>query len=265
MDLCTVISERFITQAINLIQSYRINSYNQDVYLYYFNSDVSKLNVFNQIFGDKVRLIEVKEVCAHALSPRTFFYKTYALHDCLMNHSEEMIYSDSANCFVQKTETLEQDLIDDSLLMVYPYPRLTNQYWATQECLKQINAPGAEIMPQYWAGFQVYKKTPNNIRFIEEMYEYMLDPRVALPDTTIKQPDGPLSPCVEHRQDQAVLSVLVHKHNRHQPFDPIKNTKYGDWQTLREFDSQYEHDFAKMVLSPRESKFNSFRFLNEGD
>ena len=94
------------------------------------------------------------------------------------------------------------------------------------------------------------------------MYEQMLKPNVALPDTTVKSPDGEGSPCREHRQDQSVLSVLIHKHNRHQQFNPVRNNKYGDWQTLIEFDSGYQHDFQKMVLSPRESKFNKFRFLN---
>ena len=262
MDLCTVISERFIPQALNLIQSYRVYSYNQRVHLYYFNTDPQKLNVFHEVFGDQVSLHEVKKVCEYALEPRVFFYKTYALNDCFLNHSDSVIYSDSANCFVQKTETLEDDLVDQSLFMVYPYSGLTNQYWCTKNSLLEMNSVGAEIMPQYWAGFQVYKKSSDNIKFVEEMYEQMLKPNVALPDTTVKNPDGEDSPCREHRQDQSVLSVLIHKHNRHQKFNPLRNNKYGDWQTLIEFNSGYQHDFQKMILSPRESKFNKFRFLN---
>ena len=262
MDLCTVISERFIPQALNLIQSYKINSYAQDVYLYYFNTDIEKLSVFHKIFGQSVKLIEIEKVCEHAHSPRVFFYKTYALHDCLLNHTDGVIYSDSANCFVRSTDTLEQDLVDNSLFMVYPYAGLTNQYWCTKRSISTIDTPGSEIMPQYWAGFQVYKKSIDNVTFIEEMYKHMLNPDMALPDTTVRYPDGPESACIEHRQDQAIFSLLIHKHNRHQPFDPVKNAKYGDWQTLREFDREYNHDFDKMVLSPRESKFNNFRFLN---
>lgn len=261
MDLCTVISENFIPQAINLIQSYRVNSYDRNVYLYYFNTNPDSLKVFPQIFGDKVKLIEVKKTCAHALDPRVFFYKTYAINDCLLNLSEGLIYSDSANCFVKSTESIEQDLVDDSLFMAYPYPGLTNQNWVTRKCLLAMDAPGAEFMPQYWAGFQVYKKTPQNINFVEEMYSHMMNPDVALPDTTKRYPDGTGSSCIEHRQDQAVLSVLLHKHNRHQAFDPIKNSKYGDWQTMVEFDKDYKHDFNQMILSPRESKFNNFRFI----
>lgn len=261
MDLCTVISENFIPQAINLIQSYRVNSYDKNVYLYYFNTDPDKLAIFSQIFGSKIRLVEVENVCAHALAPRVFFYKTYAINDCILNHSDGFIYSDSANCFIRPATNIEEDLIDDSLFMAYPYQKLTNQYWTTKKCLYVIDAPAAEIMPQYWAGFQVYKKTPQNVNFVEEMYAHMMNPDIALPDTTVRYPDGNESPCIEHRQDQSVFSVLIHKHNRHQSFDPIRNSKYGDWQTLAEFDRNYKHDFDKMILSPRESKFNKFRFI----
>lgn len=262
MDLCTVISERFIPQALNLIQSYKINSYNKKTYLYYFNTERTKLSIFNETFGDSVELIEVDKVCEHAHSPRVFFYKTFALYDCFLNRTDELIYSDSANCFIRPTDTLDRDLVDNSLFMVYPYSGLTNQYWCTQKSISIVGAMGSEIMPQYWAGFQAYKKSYKNVKFVKDMYEHMLDPNMALPDTTVRYPDGPSSPCIEHRQDQAVFSLLIHKHNRHQPFDPVKNTKYGDWQTLREFDRNYNHDFNKMVLSPRESKFNNFRFLN---
>lgn len=261
MDLCTVISQRFIPQAINLIQSYKVNSFDKKVYLYYFNTDPPELAVFKKAFPNQIIPIEVKPVCAHALEPRAFFYKVYAINDCLINQTSEMIYSDSANCFVRPTKTLEQDLTDNSMFMSYNHPGLLNQNWTTKRCFAAMNAAGAEIMPQYWAGFQVYKKTADNVQFVTEMYDYMLDPAIALPDTTVRQPDGADAPCKEHRQDQSVFSVLIHKHNRHQFYDHEKSLKYGDWQTIYEFDNSFKPDPNKMVLSPRESKFGQFRFL----
>jgi len=261
MDLCTVISENFIPQALNLIQSYKVFSYNQKVYLYYFNTDIKKLNVFHNAFGEQVELIPVENVCEHALNPRAFFYKAYAIKDCLTNRSEAMIYSDSANCFVRSATNIHDDVIDGSIFLAYPYEKLTNRYWTTKACTSLIGSPGSDIMPQYWAGFQVYTRTKNNINFVQEMYDYMMMPEAALPDTTIKMPDGETSDCVEHRQDQSVLSLLIHKHNRHQGFDVGKNSKYGDWQTFIHFDDQYRHNFDQMILSPRESKFGNFRFL----
>ena len=262
MDLCTVISENFIPQALNLIQSYKVFSYNQKVYLYHFNTDEQKLKIFRDVFGEQIKLIKVENVCPHALSPRVFFYKVYAIKDCLNNHSDGFVYSDSANCFIREAKDIHNHLIDDSLFLAYPYEGLTNKYWTTEQCFKTMKTAGAEFMPQYWAGFQVYKKTAKNILFVNELYDYMLLPEVALPDTTVKYPDGQEKQCIEHRQDQSTLSLLIHKNNRHQFFDVEKNSLYGDWQTFLHFDSTYQPPFDKMVLSPRESKFGKFRFLN---
>ena len=262
MDLCTVISEKFIPQAINLIQSYKINSFNKKVYVYYFNTDPDKLNIFKDLFSDQVVTREVQPVCPHALEPRVFFYKVYAINDCLINHSKMMIYSDSTNCFVRRTSELKNDLQDGSLFLSYQHPKLSNQYWTTKACFKEMETTGAEFMPQYWAGFQVYERTQDNIMFVSDMFEHMKNPRVALPDTTVKYPDGEKTKCIEHRQDQSVLSILLHKHNRHHYIDMHKNDRYGDWQTIVSFDKSYNHRFDEMVLSPRESKFGNFRFLN---
>ena len=261
MDLCTVISENFISQAVNLIQSYKINSFDKKIYVYYFNTPSDKLKIFKDLYGNQVVLLEVMPVCPHALEPRIFFYKAYSINDCLINHTDAMIYSDSANCFVKPTEDLEADLVDESLFMVYQHPALSNQYWTTKKCFEKLDAPGAEVMPQYWAGFQVYRKTNDNINFVTELLEFMKDPTVAGPETSIKRPDGEGQKCIEHRCDQSTLSILLHKHGRHQFFDLRKNERYGDWQTIVSFDKSYSHNFNKMVLSPRESKFGNFRYF----
>jgi hypothetical protein len=261
MDLCTVISEKFIPHALNLIQSYKVYSDNENVFVYHFNTPVDKLKIFSDFFGEQVILREVQEVCRHALDPLTFVYKAVAINDCLLNHSKSVIYSDSANCFVQPATLLKNDLIDRSLLLPYQHPNLSNQYWTTKRCFEKMDAPGAEIMPQYWAGFQVYERTPDNERFVTEMLEFLKDPEIALPNMKVKRPDGREAKCVEHRCDQSVLSILLHKHNRHQFYDVDKNNRYGDWQTISSFNNSYKHHFNKMVLSPRESKFGNFRFL----
>jgi len=263
VDLCTVISERFIPQAINLIKSYKTYSYDAKIYVYYFNTDPEKLKIFHSLFSDQVVLKPVEEVCPHALDPRTFFYKTYALYDTLVNQSEAVIYSDSASCFIRDATNIGADLIDDSLFLVYTNSHLINRNWTTSACLETLDAPGAEFMPQYWAGFQAYNRTAENLSFVTEMYENMKNPKVASPPVGVQYPDGPGTACIEHRCDQSVLSILIHKHNRHQPYDIAKNAKYGDWQTIVSFDRSYVVPTEQMVLSPRESKFGQFRFLNE--
>jgi hypothetical protein len=260
MNLCTVLSENFIPQAINLIQSYMINSYAKKAYVYYFNCDPKKINILNDLFGDKVTVRQVANDCSHAHEPRVFYYKTHAISDCLLNSDEGMIYSDSSNCFVKKCD-IKKDMRDGAIFLPYTHPILSNKYWTTKACFEKLEADGAMDKAQYWAGFQVYKNNLKNKDFVYEMHNMMKDEAVALPDTSVKKPDGSSSVCIEHRQDQSALSLLIHKHDRHQDFDRDINNRYGDWQTVQYFDKTYIHDFSQMVLSPRESKFGQFRYL----
>jgi hypothetical protein len=98
---------------------------------------------------------------------------------------------------------------------------------------------------------------------IKELYRLSLNPDIILPDTTVKIPDGKGSKCIEHRQDQSILSILIHKYDKHQRFDFLKSDKYGDWQTINNFDNYKTLDptSKNRVLMPRESKFGFYRFL----
>lgn len=259
MDLCSVFSENYLLSALNLVKSYIFYSYNKKVYLYYFNCNKDKLSVFNQ-FGNKVELIEVPKETEYAHNPKAFYYKLFAIHDC-SKKTDNFIYSDITNCFVSDAKNIHLDLIDDCLFIAYPYERLTNRYWTTKECFKMIESPEAEIMPQYWAAFQAYKMTEENKLFINEMYRFGKIKSCLLPEVGIKYPDGNDNFCIEHRQDQSILSLLINKFNKHQFFDINKTNKYGDWQTLVNFDKNYKLDLTKTILSPRESKFGNYRFL----
>lgn len=259
MDLCTVLNKKFVKSAINLIKSYNHYSYGSNILVYYFGSDISDFEEIQKI--SNVSLIQVPNECEHAWNTKAFYYKMYALSDC-STKSKSFIYSDSTNCFVADAKKIHMDMIDGSLFLPYPYEKLTNQYWTTKKCFEKIpDSLGSQIMPQYWAAFQLYDVTDTNKQMLQEMYELAKDKEICLPDPTVRNPDGPNSKCIEHRQDQSILSILIHKYGKHQKFDPIKNNKYGDWQTIINFDSSYTHKIENMVLSPRESKFGNYRFL----
>ena len=117
--------------------------------------------------------------------------------------------------------------------------------------------------PQYWAGFQCYKNNETNNQLIDEMYNFSLDIEVIGPDTTIKRPDGIESPCVEHRQDQAILSLLIEKYNLQQDYKNDILNKYGDQQTLISFDQSYALNPNKIVLFSRISKFGDYKFISD--
>lgn len=258
MDLCTVTNKKYLKNVFNLVNSYKINSYNKNIFIYCFDMSDEEIETISHTY-EQYRFIKVPKVVEYAYDSTTFFYKCFAINDCIKK-SSFFAYSDATNVFNRLVD-IERYLIDDSLLLPYNHNKLTNLYWTTQRCFEKMNCVEAAIMPQYWAGFQVYKSTNDNVKFISEMYKYMLDADIALPNISIKKPDGDNAPCVEHRQDQSVLSNLIHKHYRHQKYDVERQNLFGDWQTFISYEPNYKHDLKNASLSSRESKFGYFRFL----
>jgi hypothetical protein len=264
MDLVTVFNGKFAKNALNLLRSYKFHSYDQNIYLYHFGqiSEI-ELDYFRQL--KNVNLIRIPEITEYAYEPGAFFYKTYALND-VVSRSDKFIYSDSANCFVSSANNIENDLEEGSLFLPYPQEILSNQYWTTKKCFSTIDgSEGSEIMPQYWAGFQVYQIDQSNRNMIEEMYYYSKTPDALLPNVGVDKPDGIDGKCIQHRCDQSIFSIMIHKYDKHQRFDLDRANKYGDWQTFKVFDPHLELKTTtpERVLMPRESKFGYFRFLQE--
>jgi len=259
MDLLTVTNKKYIKNAINLINSYKVNLYNKNVFLYYFDIKEEEIDYLQKNYRH-IHFLKIPKVCEYAYNPTVFLYKVYAISDCI-DKTNGFIYSDATNVFNSYVE-IDKFLIEDSLFLPYNNNRLLNKFWTTQKCFEKMECNTAKVMPQYWAGFQVYKNTADNRKFTKEMYEYMLDPEVALPDTSVKNPDGILSDCIEHRQDQSVLSILIHKNFRDQKYDHEKQLLFGDWQTFKDFDNNYVHSL-NCCLSSRESKFGYFRYFKD--
>jgi len=258
MDLCTVTNRKYIKNAINLVNSYKINSYNKNVFIYCFDMSNEQIKYVSTIYKE-INFLPVPKICDYAYNPTVFFYKVYALNDCI-NKSNGFMYSDATNVFNRFVD-IKQHLLQDSMFLPYNHKYLLNKYWTTNKCFEKMNCISAKDATQYWAGFQTYIASDNNKKFIQEMYDCMLDPDIALPDTSVKKPDGEQSLCLEHRQDQSVLSILIHKHNRHHEYNEERQQLYGDWMTYLIFNKEYKYDIKNCVLSARESKIGKFRFL----
>ena len=258
MNLCTVINKPFIRNCKNLIKSYELNSYAKNIFVYYFDCEEKDLEELRQATDLDVTLIKIPKVSDFIYEPRGIGYKVYAIWHCLNNFGS-MIYSDSANCFIKKFTGFQDILTDGRLFLPYTHSLLYNKYWCTRKSLEAMECTEAANYPQYWAGFQVYSKTPDNIKFVNDYYRYSLDKEACLPDTTVKQPDGPEG-CREHRQDQSIYSVLIHKHSLHQNFNLELQRKFGDWSTFQYFDRAYEVLADEIILSARESKHGHYRY-----
>lgn len=254
IDLCTVTNDKYLSNAMTLANSYKEQSYQGRIYLYYFNIANTIISEYKSNYSH-INFIPIPKVCAHAYDAKVFFYKVYALKDC-MSHSNCFLYSDATN-LIQKLWPITDYFIDDSLFLQYAHPILLNKYWTTKKCLNKMESLNSMDAPQYWAGLQGYRNTIRNQQFINMMYEYMLDPDVAYPDTSIKYPDGNQSLCIEHRQDQSVFSILIDKTNRHQHYDTQKQSLFGDQQTFQLLDQNYSYNESDCAILSRKTKFLS--------
>jgi hypothetical protein len=263
MILATVTNKKYILSTINLIESYKLHSFDSTIFLYYFDLPHKALDFLNKRYGSQVVCREVEKVCDYAHEPRTFFYKSYAIKHA-NDQGADFIYSDGTNAFVRPTKDLAGDLRGHNrLFLQYPYEILKNKYWTTRRCFSDMgcDSPQYHDAPQYWAGFQAYINKPENTQFINKLYEYSLNINILKPDTTIKRPDGEDSPCIEHRQDQSIFSLLIEKFSFQQEYSHSLTNRYGDFQTLHSLDNSFRVNPSEVVLHCRVSKFGEYNYL----
>lgn len=252
IDLCTVTNNKYLPNAIALANSYTHHSYDGQIFLYYFDIASQIIETYKSRYP-RFNFIDIPKVCDHAHEPTVFFYKAYALKDCI-NKSDCLLYSDATNFFEQNTRIIDY-FIHDNLFLPYNHPFLINKYWTTKKCLQKMNAMNSSNSPQYWAGLQGYKSTKDNQEFINTMYEYMLDPDIALPGVLTNRPEGEQANCIQHRCDQSVLSVLIDKFNKHQPYSEERQKLFGDKQTFELADPNYTYSISDICIFSRKTKY----------
>jgi hypothetical protein len=265
MTLVTVTNEKFAASTFNLINSYKAFSFDEYVLVYDFGLKKETANLLRETYKDQVYVNSVDKVCDHSHEPRTFFYKAFAIKNGFNDSTKDIIYSDATNAFVKESKDLYQDTVNSGgrLLLPYTAEKLSNKYWCTEKSFKKMHCDKEDYYnsPQYWAGFQCYQHTQENKEFVDTMYDYMMDIELAGPDTTVKRPDGYDAPCIEHRQDQSVLSLLIERWGWRQRYDEEINNKYGDLSTFADWEEGFSYDEDKVVLSARFSKFGNYRFV----
>lgn len=263
MNLLTVSNDSYILHALNLFLSYERFSYNKEKILYVFNVKDSKLSFIDKHVKN-LKIVKIPEINDYIYNTKIFLFKTYALSEEIKN--ESFIYSDSANCFVRNDNYMDHYLSNnDRLVLKYPQQLKKNRNFTTNKCFKVLECD-SEIYKekhQYWAGFQVYKKTKQNTDLLNELQNYMLIKNVAFPESNIERPDGSNNNCWFHRNDQSVISLLLEKNNLGQSFDYETFNNYGDFYTVFNHDLTYAKNFnkEKIILHARDAKQNGLRFI----
>lgn len=267
MRLVTVTNSKFFFNAVNLINSYKTNSFDEEILFFGFDLTEQHYNYLRHKYGDQIRTKEIENVCDHAKDPRLFFYKAYAIKKS-MDLGKDFLYLDAAHEIVRPTTELKEDISKRGGKLIIPYDSemLKNKYWITKKCFEKMGCDSERYResPQYSAGIQAWEYSKEHQAFVDEMYDLMTDIDIAGPPASNRYPDGPSSPCIEHRMDQAVFSLLIAKHGFNQDFDLDIAHKYGDQHTLLGpfyEGSDYVADPSKTVIAIRKTKFADYSLL----
>ena len=261
MLLATVTNNKYFFNAVNLIDSYKFKSFNQEVLFYALELNDKYKEFLKRRYGSQVIIEDVPRECDHSHDLATFFYKVSAIKSA-MQRGCDFIYSDATNEIVKFTSDLKADAdrMGGRIILPYNVDMLKNKYWTTNICFEKMGCGSQEYREsiQHWAGLQVYLATEENKLMIEEMHQHMLNIDIAGPRVGVRKPDGDTSPCIEHRCDQSVLSILLKKYNMVNSFDLSMAHKYGDQQTLVDFNRSYKPNLDDIVIFSRKTKFNDY-------
>ncbi|MDP1712210.1 MAG: hypothetical protein Q8K86_07115 [Candidatus Nanopelagicaceae bacterium] len=238
MNLVTVADGNFLVSALNLMCSYRRHSPSFDRIVFcHFNIPPTTIQKIATYFGDRFVAQAVEPVCPHALDPRLYFFKTYALH-AAKRFNEPFLYLDAGELIVDSLLDFERVLKARQRVYVqYPHhPFFRNDGWTTNRCFQKLGCDDERFRGafQYMGGLQAYLPTAENWAFIDEVYALTQDIEIAGPSCKHDRPDGPNGACRQHRNDQSVLSVLIERNGWQQPYDEGFFAGYGDIRTVIE-------------------------------
>lgn len=113
-----------------------------------------------------------------------------------------------------------------------------NCIWTKRDCftLMSCDTPAYHNAPQVNASYQLYKKTPRVMEFLEEYKKWCSDDRVISDDPNTTLPN--LNEFKDHRHDQSILTNLAVKHKISLLPDP---SEWGSSIPGRPYDTLFLH------------------------
>jgi len=152
-----------------------------------------------------------------------WLWKPYIIHNTLskLNECDILLYVDSKYFFTESFTAWINHLLMNQDLCVFKNkpnePSYPMKQWCKMDVIhqygrtKQVFEDNEE---DCWAGFMVIRKTNFTTSFIQEWltmctYENITDSPSILPNDPV---------FIEHRHDQSLLSILLHKYQLQMPF-----------------------------------------------
>lgn len=150
-----------------------------------------------------------------------WLWKPYLILETLKNikDGDILMYIDSGACFVSHAGTLFK-MLDTQDIVLFDMPYFYNRTYIKRDCFELMGCTEEMYrIGAHWNGaFQLYRKSEESIKFVTEYLEWCKDERIL---TDLKSTTGPEdNSFVDHRHDQAVLSLMAIKYGIKPNIDP---------------------------------------------
>ena len=145
-----------------------------------------------------------------------WLWKPYIINETLkkINDDDIIFYIDSKYYFIEHFTNLYADYMKNNDLLIYKNkPIWYMKNWCKMDVINKYNMYNKvfyENAIECWAGDLIIKKTENTIKYIQEWLDiYYIYEDITDSESTIENN----SLFCEHRHDQSLLSVIIHKYN----------------------------------------------------
>lgn len=198
-----------------------------------------------------------------------WLWKPYIILDALshVDDSTIVVYSDAGIEIIDDLSPLFNICRRGRDVLLFHNSGYICANWTKRDCFILMRCDSRKFWeaPQVMGGFLMVRKSPESVRFVEEWLWYCRDARI-ITDQPNTCGEKDLADFVEHRHDQAVLSLLAAKYEVELYRDP---TQWGNYAKLPEYrkPGEYLHrEYSRNTFgnSPYGTLLNHHREASKG-
>ncbi len=219
-----------------------------------------RYNTFDRIFSftnkdiKKAFKIKNKKILSNKRGDGYWLWKPYLLKKTIdkMNFGDKVLYCDSGAYFINNPEYLLDLCSIDNPIIIFTTQCHKVIEWTKRDCLIIMDSDKQSIHDhdQACGGYQVYCKTPESVKFIDE-YLNSCENETLITDTpSILARE--YTEFKEHRHDQSILTLLAINYSIQFHRDP---SQFGN-----SFISEYPNDRYPQIFNTHRESNLSFRF-----
>lgn len=148
-----------------------------------------------------------------------WLWKPYIINETLkkINYGDIIFYMDSKYYFIEKFRNLYLNYMENNDLIVWKNKPNEPVFYMKNFCKMDVilkynmaNKVFLENCEDCWAGALIVKKTKNTVNYIKEWLD-MCCVYENISDSKSKNKNADIF--IEHRHDQSLLSIILHKYN----------------------------------------------------